>query len=321
MNYQVVVTLGPASKHSGIWHELIDAGATTFRLNTSHLTLDQLRVWLESLGSNLHGIPLVLDLQGSKWRLGEFMACDLAYGQRVELVLAQSVERAGLLPVPHADFFKAALFSSGELVLNDARLRLEVESVGVERITARVTQAGHLMARKGITYASSDYRAETFSEKDQAILKETRHLPQVRFAVSYVRDAAEMQNYRKRLGENIHLIAKLERAPAMAQARLIAQYANELWVCRGDLGAELGIRPMAEAVFDFTAGVRDLSVPALMAGQVLEYMSEQPVPTRSEVCHLYDTLRSGYQGVVLSDETAIGRHPVEACRTAALFRG
>jgi len=320
MNYQLIITLGPASDQPRIWQELIEAGTTAFRLNTSHLTLDGLRAWLDRLAPYLGDLPLVLDLQGSKWRLGEFAVCDLAVGQRVELVLAQASERAGVLPVPHADFFKAALFSSSELVLNDARLRLEIESVGGESILARVMQGGRIMEKKGITYTASDFRVETFSLKDQTIIKETRQFPNVRFAVSYVRDAAEMQNYRKRLGADAYLIAKLERGPALAQTGLIAQAANELWLCRGDLGAELGIGAMAAAVFGFSGGVRQLPVPVMMAGQVLEYMSGQPVPTRSEVCYLYDTLRAGYQGVVLSDETAIGRHPVEACRAAAMFR-
>ena len=100
----------------------------------------------------------------------------------------------------------------------------------------------------------------------------------------------------------------------------IAAVANELWVCRGDLGAELGLREMAVAVQRFTQMLGDLSVPVLMAGQVLEHMTQQPTPTRSEVCYLYDTLLAGYRGVVLSDEAAIGRYPVASCRAAAMFR-
>ena len=76
----------------------------------------------------------------------------------------------------------------------------------------------------------------------------------------------------------------------------------------------------AETVFRFSEGLESLSQPVLMAGQVLEHMVEQSAPTRSELCYLHDTLLKGYQGFVLSDETAIGRYPVESCRTAALFR-
>jgi pyruvate kinase len=77
---------------------------------------------------------------------------------------------------------------------------------------------------------------------------------------------------------------------------------------------------MAAAVAQISAQVRDLNVPSIMAGQVLEHMTAHPTPTRSEVCYLYDTLWRGYHGVVLSDETATGRYPVESCQVAAMFR-
>jgi pyruvate kinase len=116
------------------------------------------------------------------------------------------------------------------------------------------------------------------------------------------------------------LIAKLERPDAVARASAIARSADELWLCRGDLGAEMGLRDMARAAHELSKDVPSLSVPVMLAGQVLEHMTDHESPTRSEVCSLYDALHAGYCGVVLSDETAIGRFPVESCRAAALFR-
>jgi pyruvate kinase len=104
------------------------------------------------------------------------------------------------------------------------------------------------------------------------------------------------------------------------EALLVAASADELWLCRGDLGAELGLRAMAEAVQGFSGTIRALPIPTLLAGQVLEHMTGHPTPTRSEVCYLYEALLKGYNGFVLSDEAAIGRYPIESCRAAALFR-
>ncbi|MEW5957264.1 MAG: pyruvate kinase [Chloroflexota bacterium] len=324
MDYEIIVTLGPSSETESIWPALLAAGATGFRLNTSHLTLAQLRAWLDRLRPFLAERnplpPLILDLQGSKWRLGDFPACELAAGQRVTLVGAAAIERPQLLPVPHPDFFQAAALSSGEIVLDDARVRLVIESLASDSLTARVIQGGALVARKGITYTSSKYRQESLSEKDQTIVADTRHLSFIRYALSYVKDAVEMARYRAYCGEAAYLIAKLERQPAVEQARPIAGAADELWLCRGDLGAELGARAMAETVARFAAEVKLLPAPVFLAGQVLEHLTEHPAPTRSEVCHLYDLLKQGYRGVVLSDETAIGRDPVASCRAAALFR-
>ncbi len=195
---------------------------------------------------------LALDLQGSKWRLGQFAPLELAEGQTIELVLAFSSDQPNRLPVPHADFFQAAPLSSPELRLNDAKVHLQVESIAGEHLRAGVTRGGTLSAHKGITYLASDFRSETMSGKDQEIIRQTKDLPGIRYAISYLRDAAEMHRYRAQLGTQAYLIAKLERVPAMAEAEQIAAEANELWVCRGDLGAEMGLPGLARAVYDFS---------------------------------------------------------------------
>jgi pyruvate kinase len=320
LNYQIVATLGPSSDTESLWQAMLAAGVTGFRLNTSHLTQAQLEGWLTRLDAFGADVPVVLDLQGSKWRLGEFPACTLTEGERVELIYAETTDRPNVLPVPHSDFFRAAAVSSGEVVLNDARVRLQIESATADTMTAKVMIGFSLSARKGITYTHSAYRQESLSERDQAIVDRSRGVEFVQYALSYVKDTVEMEKYRTQFGPAAHLIAKLERQPAVDEARAIAELADELWLCRGDLGAEVGIAAMAELTARFSKQVRSLPSPALLAGQVLEHLTTQPTPTRSEVCHLYDALHAGYRGVVLSDETAIGRYPLESCRTAALFR-
>jgi pyruvate kinase len=324
VDYQLIATLGPASEAAATWQAMLAAGVTAFRLNISHLTPAQLAVWLDRLEPFLAAQsprpPLVLDLQGSKWRLGQFPAIELVAGQPVTLSLAEASDQAGVLPVPHADFFRAAERSGREIVLNDAKVRLRREILTSSSLTAVVVQGGALSARKGITYADSAYRQEALNANDQAVVAQTRQRAGIRYAVSYVKDAEEMAGYRAQLGE-AYLVAKLERQPAVGQALPIAAVANEVWLCRGDLGAELGLRAMAETAHQFSDRVRTLPVPAYLAGQVFEHMTEHPTPTRSEICAVHDALAQGYAGLVLSDEAAIGRYPVESCRTAAMFRG
>ncbi len=323
MNYSIVATLGPASSEPAIWQALLASGATGFRLNTSHLTILELMRWLERLvpfsQAAVRPTAIVLDLQGSKWRVGRFPAGALAEGEVVELVCAETSPTVKLLPVPHLDFFQAAPLSSAEIVLNDAKIRLVLERAGEMWLTARVVQGGEIAARKGITYTTSAYRQERLNEQDHEILAQTHGIENLQYAISYVRDRLEMAYYRAELGGR-KLIAKLERGPALADAVEIARIADEVWLCRGDLGAELGPRGMAEAAARFSGMLGGLDVPALLAGQVLEHMTACATPTRSEICCIYDALEQGYQGVVLSDETAIGRYPVESCRAAALFR-
>jgi pyruvate kinase len=323
MGYKITATLGPISNSPQIWYEMVSAGVTGFRLNTSHIPLSQIEEWLERLQRFREAIQpeleVVLDLQGSKWRLGSMEPWEVRPGQLVELRLASSSHGDKFLPVPHQDFFKSAPASSSEILLNDAKIRMIVESITPEVIKARTVQGGEISARKGITFSESSFRTETLGEKDHQIIERTSSLPGLGYALSYVKDSFEMDHYREAIGKESYLIVKLERRSAIDEASQIANYSNEVWLCRGDLGSELGIRGMAKAVSQFSNHVRDIPAPVLLAGQVLEHMVDKPAPTRSEVSILYDSLDRGFSGFVLSDETAVGKYPVESCHAAALF--
>ncbi len=324
MIFDIVATLGPASRDETAWQAMISAGATSFRLNTSHISIPELHFWLDQLGPFLErqrpGFSLVLDLQGSKWRLGSFVPFELRPGKLVQLVLEETTNVQDTLPVPHLDFFQAAALSSSNLALNDAKIHLKVEGIEAKVLKARVVQGGNIEPNKGITYLTSEFRQENLNAKDRAILEQTQGQHFIRYAISYIKDAQEMSAYRQWLGDSISLIAKLERQSAIDDAMSIADIADELWLCRGDLGAELGLKAMAEQVYSFRQIASRCPKPVLMAGQVLEHMTAHASPTRSEICFLYDTLASGYRGVVLSDETAIGLYPIESIKTCQMFK-
>jgi pyruvate kinase len=347
VKYRIVATLGPASAGESMWRSLLEAGATAFRLNTAHFRLDLLETWLERIARLLtesdagnhrslrqeDSLPVILDLQASKWRIGTVETTELARGAAVQLILPGG--RAGgsrtfgsetpILPVPHPDFFLAAQTATGgEIAINDAKVILRIERLEQRRIGARIIRGGEVSTGKGITLVGSTYRKEQLNEKDQMVVELARSYPFVRFALSYVKDAVEMSNYRRLFsdqgGDADYLIAKVERACALEEAEQIAGLADELWICRGDLGAEMGTAAMAERLYGFVPRVREIPKPVLLAGQVLEHMTAHSTPTRSEISYLYDSLRRGFGGFVLSDETAIGAYPLEACRSAALFR-
>jgi pyruvate kinase len=208
----------------------------------------------------------------------------------------------------------------GQAALNDAKTLLRIDAVEGNTARAVVVQGGEISPRKGITILGGEGRTETLNLRDQAMLDAARPFPFAQYAISYIRDAAEMERYRALFPAGAALIAKLERESAVRDAVAIARHADALWLCRGDLGAELGMLAMAEAVHDFAGVVSGARVPVFMAGQVLEHMVDHSTPTRSEVCFLYDSLRAGYAGVILSDECAVGKYPVEAVTAAAMFQ-
>ncbi len=326
MEYQIVATLGPATARPETWWELRNAGATGFRLNTSHLLPEETEEWLsrlsETFGDDLPGV--VLDLQGSKWRIGDITTRTVAPGDSVTLayrrdpILENSLP--GVLPVPHRDFFRALEDADGTVLLNDARVELVVDTLREYQAFCRVVRGGNLESRKGVTVPGSAYRSEALQDRDQDVVRRTRGHERVIYALSYVRDAGEMRAFRDDLGPGVRSIAKVERREAVAAAAEIVRESEELWLCRGDLGAEIGLVEMAKAVREFAGLLPRIDAPVLLAGQVLEHMTRHPQPTRSEACHLYDAITNGFAGIVLSDETAVGAHPVESCRAAALFR-
>jgi pyruvate kinase len=341
-HYEIVATLGPATDTEEHWQSLLEAGATGFRLNTSHLTVEQLLRTLDRLdrflaesgsgagvragtgtrarGDEAQDLFLVLDLQGSKWRLGEIPERILYVDEQVRLVRGDRPGAGGSLPVPHDDFFTAAADSPGDVHLNDAQVRLEIVSRSDEEVTAVVRESGPVSARKGISLRGSTFRTEKLGEKDDRIVRATRGSSRIRYAFSYVRDGVEMSSFRKTAGGDNTVIGKIERASALEDSLAIARAADELWLCRGDLGAELGLVEMARGAHRFAKGIPRMPARCLLAGQVLDHMTGAPRPTRSEVCHMHDALLAGYTGFVLSDETAVGRFPLESCRAAAIFR-
>lgn len=324
MHYEIIATLGPASNQPEIWRSMVEAGVTGFRLNTSHMRLDELTEWVEQLDRFNAGCgyapQIILDLQGSKWRLGEFNAFSMNEGDEIVFMLAENAAGGVCIPVPHTDFFTAVQQGANEISINDGKCQLKVQDWDENMVRAIVLVGGNVSRYKGITLQGEVSRMEKLSPKDEGIIQRTQG-KKYYYAVSYVRDQDEMKRYRFLIGENEVLIAKLERRSALAEARQIAHVADSLWLCRGDLGAEMGIGAMAEAVHRFGKRVNEFERPVLMAGQIMEHMTGGLQPTRSEICYLYDCLKTGYAGVILSDETAVGINPLAACKAAALFLG
>jgi pyruvate kinase len=306
---QLVATIGPRSDL--LARELALGGATAFRLNASHLPPPALDRALARLREACPSIPVVVDLQGAKMRLGSFEPRAVAAADAVHFALGDSDPTA--IPLPHRELFEQAR-RGDRLAIDDGRLVFDVEGVQADRLSAVAARAGTLLPRKGVTVEPHPVILSGLTAADREACRVARAFGVELFAFSFMSTGAEA-GWVRAAAPGCLVIGKIERAEASEHLEAIARAVDGVWICRGDLGAELGPARLARVV----AGVepRRLPCPVLMAGQVLEHLTHHPEPTRSEVCHLHDLLARGYAGIVLSDETAIGRDPLHAVVTAA----
>jgi pyruvate kinase len=303
----LVATLGPAS-----WDlapALRDAGATAFRINASHVEPSRLDIVLAQLRSTLPDADIVLDLQGAKMRLGVLSPTDVARGERVVFALDAGVGH----PVPHPELFAQA--EAGDTIgVDDGRVKFRVESTGHGRLDAVALDGGRLLPRKGVNVLQHPVRLSGLTASDRAMIEVARRHAVTAFAFSFMLDGGEAAWVRA-AAPGCRVVAKVERREAADALARIAERSDAVWVCRGDLGAQLGSAALAR----FVAAVdpRQVRRPVLMAGQVVEHLTRHREPTRSEVCHLFDLVSRGYAGLVLSDETAVGDDPVNAVSATA----
>jgi len=303
---ELIVTLGPSATTAAAVRALADAGADRVRLNASFLDGEGMgRLVTAALDAGLDADQIVVDLQGGKTRLGTI-------AEAREVVRGEEVE----LPVDRPAFLEA-LRHGDELRLDDGRLSLQVLATETTagRLRARALAEGRIEGRKGLALAGRPAPpAEELLPRDRTLVGAALDLGVRHLAVSYatprllerVREAAEEHG-----AAEVTLHAKIEQPGAVEVLARLADAADTLWLCRGDLGAEVGLERLPRLqrrVLDEAP----LDTPLFVAGQVLHHLTVSPRPTRAEACQVAELVWRGVAGFVLSDETARGPHGPEA---------
>jgi pyruvate kinase len=310
--YQLIATLGPAVRHR--IGELIQAGATGFRLNCSHLTLEELTRWLielervfQQLGD---AMPVWLDLQGSKLRIGR-MAQVRVLNRGDRIIFKSGYSQIGdEIPLPHESIFKQ-IRPGDTVLLDDGKIELKVQQVSNSYFQAEVINFGELSSFKGFLLRNNEAELTHVSARDQLFIQQTQHWKFIGYAISYLQSERELALFCDLVGSR-PVVAKIERQQAFSRLREIAELADVTWLCRGDLVADGSLYRLFEYEKKFMESMVLIRKPSLIAGQVLENMVRQPKPSRSEIAHLGYLIENGFAGIVLSDETAIGNYPIEA---------
>ncbi|WP_434985234.1 pyruvate kinase [Vreelandella zhaodongensis] len=321
---KIVATLGPASDRPGVLEAMLKAGVDVVRLNFSHGAADdhrrrlsEVREIAQRIGRSVAALG---DLQGPKIRISRFAegAVHLEIGQTFVLDMALDAN-SGTAERVGCDYKSLIedVAPGDRLLLDDGRVVLDVTSITGQEVHTRVHVGGKLSNNKGINKQGGGLSAPALTEKDKEDLKTAIDIGVDYLAVSFPRSAADMQEARELLGEagkEIGLVAKLERAEAVADDETldgIIQASEAVMVARGDLGVEIGDAALIGTQKRIIKHARTLNRAVITATQMMESMIESPLPTRAEVFDVANAVLDATDAVMLSAETAAGDYPVE----------
>ena len=318
---KIVATIGPSSRDPDVLEQMILAGMDMARLNFAHgtpaehaETAGMIRAAAERAGRD---VAILGDVPGPKLRIGPVGGdgvAELGRGSSVVLTSDEVNGSSERLPVAWRGF--SELVDAGDvLYLADGAVRLRVSHVSGSDVVTQVEVGGSVASRQGLNMPNVTVSLPAVSDEDIAFVDAGIDMGVDYFALSFVRRREDLEPVREHLrsrSSEIPLIAKIEKPQAAANAEAIVDAADGIMVARGDLGIELPIEevPLVQKRLLALAGRR--AKPAITATQMLESMVHSTRPTRAEVADVANAIFDGTDAVMLSQETAVGRHPVLA---------
>jgi len=315
---KIVATLGPSTDDPKVMDDMIQAGVDVVRLNFSHGSPEDHIRRAEAVRNRAraHGrqVGVLVDLQGPKIRIDRFKdgKIELTEGGRfiLDAVLGAedgTVERVGIA-------YKALIddVNRGDtLLLDDGAVVLWVEQVKGKEIETRVVVGGALSNNKGINRQGGGLSAQAITDKDRADIKVAAEMRADYIAVSFPRHADDIHEARELLrkaGGHGSVVAKIERAEAMDALEEIIEATDVVMIARGDLGVEIGDAELPAVQKQIIRIARSMDRAVITATQMMQSMIENPIPTRAEVFDVANAVIDGTDAVMLSAETATGKH-------------
>ena len=317
---KIIATLGPATDDPEIMEDLIRAGCDVVRINFSHGDADaharRIRLVRAAARELDTDVAVLADLPGPKIRIGKFRdgSVELNAGDAFVLI-AEAAPPAGDRRGVGVSYIGLAedVKPGSELLLDDGLMALRVERVEGSRIHCKVLTSGRLHDRKGLNLLGGGLSLPGVSEEDEAHIARAAEWQVDYLAVSFPRSAADMDRARELLRESggeAALVSKIERTEAIEDLEEIIEASDAVLVARGDLGVEIGEAELPGLQKRIIAASLSQNRPVITATQMMQSMIESPIPTRAEVSDVANAVIDGTDAVMLSAETAVGKHPV-----------
>ena len=314
---EIYGTLGPHCADTETLCAMLEAGMTGMRLNLSHISLHDAAGEIE----NLHraaakcgvSVQLLIDMQGPELRIGP-LAAPLALSEGAELTLG-----AGGVPLPAITL--PCLTPGQEVLLDDGKLLLSVVRAGENGATARVLRGGTLTGHKSLALPGCTLQPPTLTEMDRENIALAPAYGVTGLMQPFVRDRADLETVRAALdaagGQQIRLYAKVENREGVEQLDALIPACDEIVIARGDLGNAMPLWELPRVQKQIAARCREAGRAFMVVTQMLYTMEHSAVPTRAEVSDIFNAVCDGAASVMVTGETAVGDHPVEAIRYLA----
>ncbi|MDZ8222051.1 pyruvate kinase [Nostoc sp. ChiVER01] len=324
---KIVATIGPATSSPEMLKAIIEAGATTLRLNFSHGThadhQRSIRLIRQTAFELNQPVAILQDLQGPKIRLGKFDngSIVLAKGDRFTLTNRPVVGTQEISCVTY-DYLAEEVPVGAKILLDDGRVEMLVEEINRDKgdLHCRVTVPGKLSNNKGVNFPGVYLSIKAMTDKDREDLMFGLDQGVDWVALSFVRNPQDMIEIKELIsstGKQVPVIAKIEKHEAIEQMEAVLALCDGVMVARGDLGVELPAEDVPVLQKRLIATANRLGIPIITATQMLDSMVSNPRPTRAEVSDVANAILDGTDAVMLSNETAVGSFPVEAVATMA----
>jgi pyruvate kinase len=261
----------------------------------------------------LRPIGIMMDLQGPKFRIGEFAGgpVQLETGQRFRLDLNPVAGDATRVTLPHPEILQA-LENGAELLLNDGKIRLKTVHGGSDFADTEVTTGGELSNHKGVNVPGVIIPLSPITAKDREDLAYALELGADWIAMSFVQRPEDLDEMRGLVAGRAKIMAKLEKPAAIDHLEAIVERSDAVMVARGDLGVEMPPEQVPSIQKRILRACRQAGKPVVVATQMLESMISAPTPTRAEASDVATAVYDGTDAVMLSAESAAGDYPVEA---------
>ncbi len=322
---KIVCTMGPATASAERVRALVYAGMDVARLNFSHGSYeDHRRVyeWVrEASDESGRGVGVLVDLQGPKIRLGRFAGGPVVWatGEQVTITTEDVPGDHDTVSTTYAGL--AGDVAEGDrLLVDDGKVGLRVLGIDGPRVRLVVTEGGPVSNNKGLSLPGVGVSVPALSEKDEADLRFAMELRADMVALSFVRNAADIDRVHEIMGEfgaRLPVLAKIEKPQAVDNLEAIVEAFDGLMVARGDLGVEMPLERVPLVQKRAVEAARRRSKPVIVATQMLDSMISNSRPTRAEASDVANAVLDGADAVMLSGETSIGAYPVETVATMA----